>query len=417
MSSSLKFSSIILGFVLLLSCGNNADATSSPISILDADGQPITSVEVPAEASTQILNVEASIRWVLSFSDTWLSAKSKSGNGSGSFELMVSPNLDSSPRTGEVTAMNTDGQKAVIQVIQAADERPTTTVIKVMSFNILEGVKSDERAGYEWNTSGRKERCIAMFQAEKPDIFCLQECRRAQLQDLQAAFPEYTFYGYAKDGILKDGSTTDFSKNNYGDPTVDATFKNGGHRNVIAFKKGLFKAQDWGAFWISDTPYLASKYKTTDGQKLTLWVKLELVGGERSIYIACTHHIPSGYATAECPDVLTPSAQINVTELKKVIPEDATFMIFGDFNCNDTSTQIKPITDWLKSARLNCTDTDERATFSSGTRLDHIFYMGATPLNFRVVDCTAKPDDTTPTTYGLLSDHKPVWSEMMISTR
>ena len=249
------------------------------LSVTDSSGAGCTGIAVPCAGAEYVLNVETQVRWVVTPNFNWVSVSPLSGNGSGSFKVTVPENLSTDSREGVLSIVNTDGEGVEIKVSQEGVpplEIPETMQLKIMSFNILEGVKSGEAVGYEWRTTGRKERVIAMLNAEKPDIFCLQECRRAQLQDLQGAFPGYTFYAYAKDGVLADGSSTDLTVGKKGDAAKDATFKNGGQRNVVAFRNDTFTAEDWGVFWHSETPYVASTGFGTDGQKITLWVKLKI---------------------------------------------------------------------------------------------------------------------------------------------
>ena len=308
---------------------------------------------------------------------------------------------DSPSPEGDSTEKNSPGE-----VEKEAD--PLT--LKIMSFNILEGVKSGEKEGFEWNTSGRKENVLKMIEAESPDIICLQECRRAQLNDLKSAFSEYTYLSYAKDGVLASG----YSK---GSATDDACFKNGGQRNVIMLRKNILSSESWGVFWLSETPDEVSKGFGTDGQKITLWSKVKIKATGKNFYVFCTHFIPQSYGNKVDPvvDVLTPCAELNAARIKEIIGDkttsgkskaEDTLFFMGDLNCEDGSEMLSAISSYLEYARTKAKDSDDRGTYtSSGKRIDHIYYLNAEPLKFRVIDDSP---------YGLLSDHHPIWCEFQV---
>jgi len=414
---------------LTISCSPKEDPTT-PLRILN-NGAECTEATIPTAGGEIAFQVQSSLRWIVDAASTWYTVAPTSGNGNGMFKVTAQENFSVNRRETPLTILDTDGTKWTVNVSQdglSESEYPETMNLKIMSFNILEGVKSGEKEGYEWRTSGRKERVIAMLEAEKPDILCLQECRRAQLQDLQAAFPGYTFYAYAKDGVLADNSVTDLTKGIVGDPANDASFKNGGQRNVVAFRKDIFAVEDWGVFWLSDTPYVTSKGFGTEGQKITLWLKLQIPEYKVSSYVACTHYIPQSYGNAVTPavDVITPCGVVNVAEMKKVLgdtsagsicPSKEIFFFMGDLNADDEATTMAPMNLWLYNARVKAPVTDNGSTYASGSQIDHIYYINATPTEFKVVSCTAAPDDATKTTYGLLSDHKPVYCNFTIKLR
>ena len=284
--------------------------------------------------------------------------------------------------------------------------------LRVMSFNILQGGKADgstDQAGHEWGTV-RKTPCVNMFKDINPDIIMLQECRREQLKDLKASLSGYTFYSYAKDGVLASG----YSK---GDATNDASFKNGGQRNVILLRSDMFQLSDWGCFWLSETPDVASTGFGTKGQKITLWLKVQHTASGAICYIFNTHFIPQSYGNAVSPvvDVITPSARVNVEQMKQIITNTkATIFFAGDLNCSNDSEKMAVLNNYLHHAGKDAPQTDNSKTYngfredaSTWTLLDHIYYENATPILYKVVNSDG---------YGtrFLSDHFPVYCDFEI---
>ncbi len=318
------------------------------------------------------------------------------------------------PGSTNIVAWSADYKvSAKCAVIVSAPAPPAKILqLRLMSFNILQGGKKDgttDTAGHEWTTV-RKEPCIAMFKDTDPDIAILQECRREQLRDLKASLTGYTYYGYAKDGVLASGYSD-------GDAANDASFKNGGQRNVIMLRNGMFTVLDWGRFWLSDTPATPSTGFGTTGQKITLWLMLQHNESGKKFYLFNTHFIPQSYGNAVTPvvDVITPCARVNIEQMKAIVGSSGLPIFFGgDLNCNNTSDKMAELNAYLHRSASDVSEKDPSMTFngfredaSTWTLLDHIYYSGAKPLAYKVVNGDG---------YGtrFISDHFPIYCDFQI---
>lgn len=276
---------------------------------------------------------------------------------------------------------------------------------RLMSFNILQS--TGEAEGHQW-AEYRAEPCKKIFKDVHPDIFCLQECRRTQLEFLKQNFPEYSFYQYAKDGVKKAGSESIERCDN------DAIFKNGGQRNVIALRKTRFEMLSWGRFWFSETPdvssYAGADFEDGGTPKLTLWLKVKEKDTGIIFYVWDTHFFPHGdLGRKQC-------GLMSVDRMKKECGESVPVFFCGDLNRDYTHADLKPLRDWMKHARTDAKETDNSPTYtgfrtgqSTWTWIDHIFYRNAFAKTYVVVDEPISGDTS------VASDHFPLYTDFEVS--
>ncbi len=282
-----------------------------------------------------------------------------------------------------------------------------TVSFRLMSFNILQSKDEDE--GHTW-AEFREEPCRKMFAEVKPDIICLQECRRTQLDFMKENFPEYSYFQYAKDGVKKAGSE---------DVEVcddDSIFKNGGHRDVIALRTTGFAMIGWGKYWFSETPdkssYTGELFEDGGTPKLTLWLKVREKKTGLVFYVWNTHFFPRGdNGRKQC-------GIMSVERMKAECGADDPVFFCGDLNRAYEHSDLKPLRDWMGHARTDAKETDDSPTYtgfrtdsSTWTWIDHIFYRNAKAVRYHVV--------SEPLSGGtsVLSDHFPIWADFEIEVK
>lgn len=135
--------------------------------------------------------------------------------------------------------------------------------LKVVSFNI----KVEDKADGDNQWKNRKPLVMKFLSKEKPDIICMQEVLRSQLNDIKVCFPEYEMVGA---------------------PRVDG--KTRGDYIPIFYKKDKFGHIDSGTFWLSETQNKAgsigwdAKYPRT-----ATWINLRVIKTGEILFVLNTH--------------------------------------------------------------------------------------------------------------------------------
>ena len=323
-------------------------------------------------------------------------------------KLTVDANPDYSERSGDVRFTCGDDVRT-FNVKQKAKEpekpEDKTFSFRLMSFNILQS--KDEGEGHTW-AEYREAPCKEMFTATDPDIICLQECRRTQLNFMKTNFPQYSYFQYAKDGVKAAGYE------NVEKCDDDAIFQNGGHRDVIALRTDKFSMLDWGRFWFSETPdvssYAGDLFVDGGTPKLTLWLKVRERATGIVFYVWTTHFFPSGVTGRLQCGIM--SAQ----RMKAECPDDAPVFFCGDLNVTYEHDALKPIRDYMQSAGKTAATPNYLPTYTgfrtdpgTWTYIDHIFYRNATADTYKVVN------EPIANGTSVCSDHFPIYADFTIT--
>lgn len=198
---------------------------------------------------------------------------------------------------------------------------PPPTDLSVMSFNIRYGTASD--GANAWPK--RRDLLLDTIAADNPDVLCLQEALRFQIDELLVEMPWYTEYAVGRD----DG-------------------RSAGEHCAILIRAARFRLDRSGTFWLSDTPDVAgSKSWGNDITRICSWVRLiEKPGGRtgeggpggRAFYVFNTHldhrSEPSRQKSAE----LIALRIANRDRLNDPV------ILAGDFNCGEQSPAIRFLT-------------------------------------------------------------------------
>jgi len=120
--------------------------------------------------------------------------------------------------------------------------------VELITYNIRMNTSGDGEHAWPY----RKDDVAALFRFHRADIFCVQEALPEQMDDLQAAFPDFTYEGVGRD----DG-------------------KRLGEFSAVFYKNKRFKKLDGGTFWLSETPEACSFGWDAACRRVCSWVKLE----------------------------------------------------------------------------------------------------------------------------------------------
>jgi endonuclease/exonuclease/phosphatase family metal-dependent hydrolase len=278
--------------------------------------------------------------------------------------------------------------------------RAEPVALDVMSFNIRYSYGGLDEQATENNWTDpkfpRRDRVIRVIRDLLPDILGVQEARHLQIEDLQAALPEFDFYGIGRD----DGRT-------------------GGEYSGIFYDKSRFTRLDAGSFWLSDTPEKPGTtfYKADNAvPRIASWVRLLDKKSRREIFVLNMHwdhiDVPARRQSAQL-------VRRRLADLAKGLPT----IVMGDLNAGERSAEVtalrgegdatgRPLADSYR--KIHPERMSEESTFGSwegrteGRRIDFILYT----------------DEFTPTAASIIrtsydghwpSDHYPVTATLELN--
>lgn len=142
---------------------------------------------------------------------------------------------------------------------------------KILSCNIRVALPEDEATGNGW--SARRDLCMEVIRAQKPDIICFQEVLRGQMSDLEKGFPSFGSFGF-------EG------------PEMDARMEGyqGIAKNPILYSRDRYELVTAGGFWLSETPHLAGSLSWGSARARHVnWVRLRDRETSRQLRVLNTH--------------------------------------------------------------------------------------------------------------------------------
>jgi len=229
---------------------------------------------------------------------------------------------------------------------------PAREPVELITYNIRLNTPGDGE--HAW--PHRKEQVMALFRFYRADIFCVQEALPGQVDDLDTAFPGYSYEGVGRD----DG-------------------KRKGEYSAIFYDHGRFRKLDGGTFWLSETPGLVSFGWDAACRRVCTWVKLEDQSDGNSFHVFNTHfdHVGEG-ARKE-------SARLILEKIREISGGEYPVVLCGDFNLPPGSAPIQQIREELSdSYRVTLQPPyGSVATFHGFTyddppreRIDYVFVSG-----------------------------------------
>ena len=120
--------------------------------------------------------------------------------------------------------------------------------VELITYNIRMNTPGDGE--HAWPQ--RKEDVAALFRFHRADVFCVQEALPDQMDDLEAAFPDFSYEGVGRDDGKREG---EFS--------------------AVFFNKLRFQQLAGGTFWLSETPETCSFGWDAACRRVCSWVKLK----------------------------------------------------------------------------------------------------------------------------------------------
>ena len=176
---------------------------------------------------------------------------------------------------------------------------------------------------------------------------------------------------------------------------------------------------DKGFFWLAEPSDILPD-KNSDGtysswhsacRRVVVWIKaVDKWHSDRTVWFIATHFDHKSIDARLNSSNLTVSKIKEITGISDLKGSDVPVFLVADFNCTFTSSELSPLKTAMNDARTTASSTEEsQRTYngfgeSSGSIIDHIFYVGSV---------TADTYDVVTDDYGVdyISDHYPILME------
>ena len=250
--------------------------------------------------------------------------------------------------------------------------------LRVMSFNVRYTGERETDGDNHWDW--RRAASINMVREERPAVMGVQEALAPQLQFLDENLPEYGYVGVGRD----DG-------------------KSAGEHMAIFYLKEAVELEDWGTFWLSQTPDQVTMGWDAVCYRTCTWALMHDKATGKQFAMLNTHLDHRGEEAREQSIILI------VNRIKEIVPEGTPLFLTGDFNSTTDSEIYAPLKAVAEDAREVAVESDRRGTFNgwgkASSVIDHIFVRGVEVDSFKVL-CDKN--------YGAayISDHYPVAADV-----
>jgi endonuclease/exonuclease/phosphatase family metal-dependent hydrolase len=234
------------------------------------------------------------------------------------------------------------------------DDEPAKDQLKVMSFNIRNGMAKDGEN--RWDK--RKSNVVTTIVESESAVIGLQECHAFQAAFLRENLNEYEYFGRSRED------------------------RDAGEQCGIFFKGDRFDLLESGHFWLSETPNEpGSKSWDSSLPRMASWVKLFDRSSKQTFYFLNTHFDHRGQVARE------KSAELIVDRVGK-FEAGLPVIVAGDFNTAPESPPHRVLAGALTDSFGSLhPDAEESGTFGgfqgkkSGPRIDFVFTSGAEVLS------------------------------------
>ena len=192
---------------------------------------------------------------------------------------------------------------SLLLIISTASSYAENPPIKVMSFNIRNGLAKDGENAWPL----RQAFVVETIRTFDPDLLGLQEVHRFQADYLIEQLPEYDFYGVARD----DGKVK-------------------GEIVPVMVKRDRFEMIESGHYWLSETPeVIGSKGWDSALPRLASWTLIrDKQGNDKPFIFGNTHWDHRGQVAR------LESAKLIRKRIDSVLPE-IPVIVTGDFNTHE----------------------------------------------------------------------------------
>lgn len=237
---------------------------------------------------------------------------------------------------------------AILPFLMACNSEPTLSM-KVMSYNIRFGTADDDDNIWP----NRCEAVAAMINDQLPAVFGVQEALDFQLTYLDEHCPTYAHVGVGREDGISDGE-----------------------HMAVFYNTDLLELQDWGTYWLSETPDVPSKGWDGACKRTATWTLLKDIGTGKQFYFVDTHLDHVGQEARRNGLILL------VERIGAMNPDGYPMILCGDFNSFPDDPCFTDLRTLMLDARETAAVTDTANTFHGWGEIDqeppidYIFYKG-----------------------------------------
>ena len=221
--------------------------------------------------------------------------------------------------------------------------------LKVMSYNIRMGIAKDGTNSWEF----RCPATIEMLNAQKPDVFGVQEAFEFQIRFIEEYCRDYKSVGVGRD----DG-------------------KKKGEYMSIFWNKKTVSLLKWGTFWLSETPDKPSKGWDAHCRRTATWALMKDKKTGKKFYFVNTHLDHKG------KEAQKNGLKLIVDRIESINPQGYPMILTGDFNIKPDNAALTELDSRMQSTRKIAADTDNHNTFNgwsvkpTDNVIDYIYISG-----------------------------------------
>ena len=252
--------------------------------------------------------------------------------------------------------------------------------LKVMSYNIRMGIAKDGTNSWEF----RCPATIEMLNAQKPDVFGVQEAFEFQIRFIEEYCRDYKSVGVGRD----DG-------------------KKKGEYMSIFWNKKTASLLKWGTFWLSETPDKPSKGWDAHCRRTATWALMKDKKTGKKFYFVNTHLDHKG------KEAQKNGLKLIVDRIESINPQGYPMILTGDFNIKPDNAALIGLDSRMQSTRKIAADTDNHNTFNgwsvkpTDSVIDYIYISGFSSCpQYRTV--TEKYAERP-----FVSDHYPIFARVI----
>ena len=252
--------------------------------------------------------------------------------------------------------------------------------LKVMSYNIRMGIAKDGTNSWEF----RCPATIEMLNAQKPDVFGVQEAFEFQIRFIEEYCRDYKSVGVGRD----DG-------------------KKKGEYMSIFWNKKTVSLLKWGTFWLSETPDKPSKGWDAHCRRTATWALMKDKKTGKKFYFVNTHLDHKG------KEAQKNGLKLIVDRIESINPQGYPMVLTGDFNIKPDNAALVGLDSRMQSTRKIAADTDNHNTFNgwsvkpTDSVIDYIYISGfsSCPQYKTVTEKYAERP--------FVSDHYPIFAKVI----